>query len=237
MEKKISVFLPTRKGSQRVKSKNTRPFANLDGGLLKLKLTQLLNAEFVDEVILSTNDEISFDIAHRYFSGSNKLKLIRRPEYLAKDETNLTDLIQYVPNICSHHHILWTHVTSPFNESSDYDAAIQMYFKGLDEGYDSLMSVKPFKNFLWDSKHKDIINRGESNNRWPRTQDLKVLYEINSAIFISTKKVYTETQDRIGLKPYLLEQSSIKSFDIDWESDFQLAEIIYEKQIIKKKQK
>ena len=31
MNNKISFFLPTRKGSERVKNKNTRPFANIEG--------------------------------------------------------------------------------------------------------------------------------------------------------------------------------------------------------------
>ena len=36
------VFLPCRKGSQRVPNKNTRPFAGIEGGLLRIKLEQLL---------------------------------------------------------------------------------------------------------------------------------------------------------------------------------------------------
>ena len=31
---KIAFFLPTRKGSERVKNKNTRPFAGIEGGLI-----------------------------------------------------------------------------------------------------------------------------------------------------------------------------------------------------------
>ena len=35
MGNKIAFFLPTRKGSERVRNKNTRPFAGIEGGLIK----------------------------------------------------------------------------------------------------------------------------------------------------------------------------------------------------------
>jgi len=47
MNNKISFFLPTRKGSERVKNKNTRPFANIEGGLVENKIRQLLSTKFV----------------------------------------------------------------------------------------------------------------------------------------------------------------------------------------------
>jgi len=66
MKKDICFFLPTRKGSQRVKSKNTRPFAGIEGGILELKLRQLIKSERLSGIVLSTNDELSMEIAkHR----------------------------------------------------------------------------------------------------------------------------------------------------------------------------
>lgn len=44
---KFAFFLPTRKGSERVQNKNTRTFAGIEGGLLKLKLNQLLEIDRV----------------------------------------------------------------------------------------------------------------------------------------------------------------------------------------------
>lgn len=38
MSEKIAFFLPTRKGSERVKNKNTRPFADIEGGLVENKI-------------------------------------------------------------------------------------------------------------------------------------------------------------------------------------------------------
>ena len=41
MSEKIAFFLPTRKGSERVKNKNTRPFAGSEGGLVENKIKHL----------------------------------------------------------------------------------------------------------------------------------------------------------------------------------------------------
>ena len=224
----ISVFLPVRKGSQRVINKNTRKFANFDGGLLELKLNQLIKVTSINEIILSTNDEASLKTGKVFSKISSKIKIIERPDNLASSSTNLTDLVKYVPTVCSFNHILWTHVTSPFVEAIDYDYAIGLYFRALNHGHDSLMSVVKFNNYLWSKKKNDLINR-VSDQRWPQTQDLEDLYEINSAIFLASRKIYCDNFDRIGTKPELYIQDRIKSFDIDWEDDFALAELIYKK--------
>lgn len=220
----ISVFLPTRKGSERVINKNTRNFAGIEGGLLKIKLQQLLNCGEIDEVVLSTNDSASIEVASHF--NSKKLKVVERPDNLALSSTSLVDLVNYVPGICTHSDILWTHVTSPFLVAEDYSDIIKNYYLHIDSGFDSLMTVKPIRNFIWDKDSCDLINRS-NNEKWPRTQDLKVLYEIDSAVFLTNKDCYQKYHDRIGVKPFLFELNAIKSFDVDWEEDFKIAEVLY----------
>lgn len=224
--KSVSVFLPTRKNSERVINKNTRSFGGVNYGLLEIKLNQLLKTKFIDEIVLSSNDEVSLDYGNKLGLVNSRLKVIERPDNLALSSTNLIDLVKYVPMVCDGNHILWTHVTSPFVMAEDYDNAIKTYFQSLNENFDSLMSVKTIQNFLWSKEKNDLINR-LTDIKWPRTQDLMPLYEIDSALFIASKDVYLKNEDRIGIKPFLLEQSGYKSFDVDWEHDFELAELIY----------
>jgi CMP-N-acetylneuraminic acid synthetase len=228
MTQDICFFLPTRKGSQRVKSKNTRPFAGTDGGILEVKLKQLLNSKTLSSVVLSTNDELSMEVASKIDPSQEKIKVIQRPDHLCLDTTKLTDLITYVPEIINQKHIIWGHTTTPFVDAADYDKGITEYFSKLKEGYDSLISVMPLQNFLLD-KDGDVFNYDAGENRWPRTQDLPVLYEVNHAMFITSRDIYIHEKNRVGAKPYLYEQDKIKSFDIDWEDDFLIAEAIYDK--------
>lgn len=224
MSEKIAFFLPTRKGSERVKSKNTRPFAGIEGGLVENKIKQLLATKHIDEILFSSNDEMCIAIAEKYASDS-RLRIIPRPNELCLSTTNLQDLICYVPTITNADHILWGHVTRPLVEAKVYDTAIEQYLSKITKGYDSLVSVKELKNFLLNQEGKLVNNT--TDIPWPRTQDLEPLYEINHAIFLAKRSVYTEQKNRIGQKPLLYIMDEIHSKDIDWEEDFKIAEIMY----------
>lgn len=228
MSKQVSFFLPIRKGSQRVKNKNTRQFAGIEGGLVRLKLEQLLKSKKVDQIILSTNDEISISIAKKLDPSEGKIKVIQRPEELCLDSTPLSELIKYVPTIIEEGHILWGHATTPFATAEVYDQVVNQYFKKIEEGYDSLISTMELQNFILNSEAK-IINYEHAEGKWPRTQDLPILYEVNHAVFMASRDIYLNKLDRIGSKPYLYTQNKIESFDIDWEEDFLIAEAIYDK--------
>jgi N-acylneuraminate cytidylyltransferase len=227
MGNKVSFFLPTRKGSLRVKNKNTRPFASFEGGLLENKLKQLMKSELIDEILLSTNDEECISIAQKISPKSSKLKIIERPEHLCLDTTNLKDLIEYVPSITDAKNILWGHVTTPLFDNKDYDKVITTYFKKIKEGFDSLISVTEFKNFLLNTE--GVIVNNTTSIPWPRTQDLEVLYEINHAVFLTNRENYIINKNRVGDNPYLFVTDKMKSVDVDWEEDFKIAEMIYEK--------
>lgn len=224
MSNKITFFLPTRKGSERVKNKNTRPFAGIEGGLVENKLQQLLATKLIDEIIFSSNDEVSIDIAEKYKNDS-RLKIIPRPEELCLSSTNLQDLICYVPTVTDASHILWGHVTTPLVGAEQYDEGIRLYLDNLKKEYDSLVGVKELKNFLLDKTGRLINNT--TDIPWPRTQDLEPLYEINHTMFLAKREVYTEQKNRIGRKPLLHVMDEIHGFDIDWPDDFVIAEMLY----------
>ena len=223
MAGEVSFFLPTRKGSERVKNKNTKPFAGIEGGLVENKVKQLLATKFVDEIIFSSNDEICMEIAAKY--KDSRLKIIERPTELCLSTTNLQDLICYVPTITDAEHILWGHVTTPLCGADQYDAGIKLYFDKLKKGYDSLVGVTELKNFLLNKEGKLINNN--TDIPWPRTQDLEPLFPINHTMFLSKREVYSELKNRIGKKPMLFVMDELHSFDIDWPNDFVIAEIMY----------
>jgi CMP-N-acetylneuraminic acid synthetase len=228
MSESVGFFLPVRKGSQRVKHKNTRPFSSILGGIVELKLRQLLETTLLSEIILSTNEELTMEIAAAVDPQQKKIKVIPRPDHLCLDTTPLTELIAYVPEVVSSQHILWGHTTTPFVTAADYDKGIEYYFSSLQRGFDSLISVMPLQNFLLDEKGK-VFNYDAGKNRWPRTQDLPLLYEVNHAMFITSRDIYTTKHNRVGEHPFLYEMDKIKSFDIDWDDDFLIAEAIYDK--------
>ena len=72
---------------------------------------------------------------------------------------------------------------------------------------------------------------GEALNHDPsvliKTQDLPVLYEENSCIYLFTKEVFERNKMRIGEKPILFEIDQLEAIDIDVEEEFVLAEKLH----------
>ena len=219
---KVIAFLPCREGSQRVKKKNIKIFAELDGGLTHIKISQLLKVKEIEEIVVSTNDDEVKRIAKSF--QNDKIIIDDRPEELASSTTSTDDLIKYIPTIIKSGTVLWTHVTSPFVTSDHYSEIIQAYFNGLNNGYDSLMTTTLIHGFLWDENN--AINYDRNIEKWPRTQTIKGIHEINSAVFINSVVNYEKFSDRIGKKPFLKVLNKIHSFDIDWEEDFVMAECL-----------
>lgn len=216
-------FLPCRKGSQRVPNKNTRPFAGVEGGLLRIKLEQLLSCKKIDKIYLSSDDDVVLDIGQSMHD--NRIIISKRPDYLCQSSTSTDEVIRYVPNLIKEDAtIIWTHVTSPFLKAETYENMLDMYYEHLLD-FDSLMSVNELRTFIW--KKEGAINYDRMVERWPRTQTLETWYEINSGVFIADRSIYTKLLDRIGRHIFLYPTSKIESFDIDWQEDFDLAEILY----------
>lgn len=221
---KISAFLPCRAGSERVPHKNTRSFAGIEGGLLRIKLEHLIACDEIDTVVVSTNDDEVIRIAQSL--SNEKIRIDRRPEHLATSSTSTDDLVKYVPEIITDGAVLWTHVTSPFIDEKLYAKAINQYKEILlQQEFDSLMSVMALRTFIWNKE--GAVNYDRQKEKWPRTQTIEPLFEVDSGIFLADINIYKDLQDRVGKRPYLFENNDIAAFDIDWEEDFFIAEAIY----------
>lgn len=222
MSQKVNVFLPMRAGSNRVLKKNTRAFSGLSGGLCRIKIEQLLKCKNLDRIIVSTDDQTVVKICSEFCSA--KIQIVPRPQALASSIASTDDLIRHVPEIMPKGHILWTHVTSPFITPDIYDELISEYFKRL-SNFDSLMTVTKLQKFIWNDDAPICYDR--EVEKWPRTQTIAPLWEINSGAFLASKDVYIKNHDRIGDKPFLFELDQLVSFDIDWPTDFKVAEALY----------
>lgn len=219
----ITAFLPCRSGSQRVPKKNTKTFAGVEGGLLTIKLKQLVRVSLIDRIVLSTNDPEVIAIGK---SIDKSIIIDERPEHLATSETSTDDLINYVPCVIKEGHVLWTHVTSPFLTSQMYELAIEKYLEEISlDRHDSLMTVNKIQTFLWDKNGS--INYDRTKEKWPRTQTLSEIFEVNSGLFLNSIENYLKFKDRIAKTPFLYKTEGYTSFDIDWPDDFKLAEFMY----------
>jgi len=221
----ISAILPMRAGSKRVPQKNTRPFGPYRSGLAELKLRQLLGVPELDEIVVDTDEPRIDEIVECLSSeglATSAIRIERRDARFATDVASTDDLIRYLGGKLRTDHVLWTHVTSPFATGRCYSDAIARY-RSLDFAlHDSLMSVTPLKEFIWDSGGPK--NYDYAKEKWPRTQALPDWYFINSAMFLCPSNFYTERGNRIGDHPFLFEMDKVISLDVDWPEDFEIAE-------------
>ncbi len=225
---KVTCFLPCRQGSQRVPNKNIKKFSTFEFGLIQIKLQQLQESKCIDEIVLTTNDASILEYAKSL--SFTKLRIHRRDDSLASSETSTDQLVSHALELITDGDILWTHVTSPFINSKCYDSIIRAYQAKKQEGFDSLMTVSEIQSFLW--KDGAPINYDRKIEKWPRTQTLEPISEINSGVFLASHSIYADINDRVGKTPYLYPLNKLVGFDIDWPEDFIIAECMIEKGLI-----
>lgn len=92
------------------------------------------------------------------------------------------------------------------------------------------MTTTAIYGFLW-SEYKPL-NYDRAIEKWPRTQTLAPIHEVNSGVFLAPVDLYRELDDRIGKRPYLYSMDRLTSFDIDWPEDFVIAECMLEKGLV-----
>lgn len=64
---KITAVIPIRSGSQRVKDKNLRAFA--DTNLMELKIKNLLQVPELTSIVVNTNSELAIEIINKSYRG------------------------------------------------------------------------------------------------------------------------------------------------------------------------
>ena len=222
----ISFFLPIRKNSKRIKNKNIRPIQGYKFGLTELKIDQLKKFKNIAnkyikidaEYVISTDCNKILKFAKKY----KWLKVFKRNKSLATDDS-LDRLIKYVPEICQKKYILWTHVTSPLFNEKDYIQFLISFFRKQknNSSSKSAFSADEIQKFVIDSKGK-WISHNFKRKKWPRTQDVKKLFVVNSAAFISERNTYIKENDRLCKKPFSIKSRIGSGFDIDTLEDFKI---------------
>ena len=186
--KSLVAVVPIRKGSQRVKRKNFRPFA--DKNLLIHKIEKLKKLDFIDEIIINTDSEKAISIAKKL-----NVKYFRRENYYASSKCLNSDFWKNVADNTDSEYIMFTNCTSPLIKQSTYKDVIALYKKFLKKNkFDSLNTVTEIKEFLF--KNNKPINF--KLNKTPNSQNLPEIVKLNFAINILKTKHMSSRKSLIG---------------------------------------
>jgi CMP-N-acetylneuraminic acid synthetase len=146
-----------------------------------------------------------------------------RPMEFADPLAIFGDFVHYVASSLSCNHILWASPTSPLVDDKDFELAIDLYFKILKQGYDSLITTNKLKRFLLDEN-------GPLNFRFSIQErsaaELPVLFEFINGIVIAPRESMLKWRYNWGLLPYKLQLPPHKIVDICNEAEYNFARFL-----------
>lgn len=215
-------IIPARGGSKRLPKKN---ILDLNGKpLIGWSIEAGLNSQYIDEVIVSSDDDDILKISKGF--GAN---VIKRPVELASDTATTFDAIEHViKNVKKYDYIVLLQPTSPLRTSKHVDEAIEIVFKKDAKAIVSVCETEhsplwsnilphdnSMDNFLTDS----IINK--------RSQDIPIYYRLNGALYIyKCEKLLEEKKLFFNDKIFAFKMNKKESIDIDDIYDFNLAKCL-----------
>ena len=218
---KLTALLPMKAHSERVPNKNIENFCGRP--LYHTVLSALLQSEYIDKVIINTDNDIIKEDALKNFE---RVVIVDRPKEIQGDFVSMNDIIAYDLKQTEGEHFLQTHSTNPLLRPLTIDLAIETYFKNLNQ-FDSLFSVTRLQTRLY---WKDGSPVNHNPDELLRTQDLPPVYEENSNFYIFSKKSFVDAgESRIGLKPQMFEINKLEAVDIDEPEDWEIAEVLYKR--------
>ena len=216
MKQIIKALIPVRSGSQRVRNKNIKPFA--DSNLLEIKIKQLLRIKELDGIIVNSDSDEMLEIAKNLGAETAK-----RDSYYASNTVSINEVYVNLAQNCNSDIILFADATNPMISDKTIIECLEIYKNNSE--FDSVNTVNLIKMFLW--KDGKPLNYSESNK--PKSQDLPDIFAINSAINILSKETMIKTRAFVGENPYFYQVDDIEGIDIDNETDFEFVEFMYKK--------
>lgn len=233
--KKILAIIPARGGSKRLPGKNIKKLCGKP--LISWTIDAALAAESIDKVVVSTDCKNIAKISLEYGAEVPFL----RNKKLSSDNASSIDVVFDVLNYYSQLEmefdlVILLQPTSPLRDADDIENSISVFNK---HDAKSVVSVTLCEHSpLWagtipadgcmDGFIRDEISKY-------RSQDLKQYYRLNGALYLAKVSAIRKYKSFLtNDKSFAFIMGRDKSVDIDNAFDFDFANYILEKKLIKK---
>lgn len=216
----VIAIIPARGGSKRVPKKNIREFQGMP--LIAWTIRAAQHCELIEEVYVSTDDETIGDIAIRYGA-----KVLWRPDSLSSDKASTFDVMKYIyyeQLSCNVELMVLLQPTSPLREENLIFNGIETILRSKQS--DRIMEVNKLK--LFSGKVTNGIWKGDYPEE-TRSQDLPSSYIPSGRLYIYRCTSTIEKNLPEGLETKVIEGSYEKNINIDYESDFDKLDFVYNK--------
>ena len=221
----IVAIVPVKGNSVRVKKKNLTKFAN--SNLFKIKLQQLKKTDCFKKIVISSESKKILNYAKK-----NGFGIHLRDKFFSTSKVPMSDVYKNIASEIDGEYIAWMNVTNPLCDEYIYQSAVKK-FKTISKNYDCFLSaVKNKQNYFYKNKPINF-----KRSPWPRSQDLQPIISLPFAISILKRKDMIKWGSCVGKKPFFYFLNSLVATDIDDQSSFKIAELLYKKKIFGLKRK
>tara|TARA_B100000029_G_scaffold507836_1_gene593367 strand:+ start:137 stop:799 length:663 start_codon:yes stop_codon:yes gene_type:complete len=218
---KIVAIIPIKTNSVRVKNKNFRLINKIP--LYRYLLDKLKKSNF-DEIYV---DSDSLEI--KKYCIRMGYKFIQRKPYLAKNNANGNDLLNYHSKIVNADIYFQLFITAPLLKIETINKCITIMKSK--KKYDSILTAKSVYTWFW-FKNKPV---NYSPKILPRSQDAKPLVFETTGLYGIRKNILSKRKSRIGKKPYFYEVADEEAIDLDNLKDFEYLEYYVKKSVLSTK--
>lgn len=218
MKRTVTAVIPVRAGSRRLPNKNILPFGG--SNLLVHKIRQLKNVARIDRIIVSSDSETMLEMAYNEGVQTHK----RGIEYCDERTKTFNEVVEHVAKSVEGDILMWTPCVCPLTSEESYEnALIKFEQKVLIEGkYDSLISAKSFKEYLFDET-KPLNWNPQFHVPSQNLPDWKVIV---NGFYIAPREKMVEWKYLYGKNPYLYILDKREAVDIDDAEDFEVAKAL-----------
>jgi CMP-N-acetylneuraminic acid synthetase len=212
-KKKCIGFIPVKKNSTRLPSKNFLKFGNKK--LYQYFILKVIKSN-LDDVYVNTDSEEVIQ-----WCKKNNIKYLVRPDNLSFDSANGNDLLMFDASKINSDVYFQLFVTSPFLKIKTINEAISIIKKN--NKYDCIFTAEKMNTWFW------YKNRPLNYNPkvLPRSQDSTFVVKETTGLYAIKKNSLKKNRSRIGSNPYMLFVNKVESLDIDEQIDYEIAKKLY----------
>lgn len=215
--KDISVIIPVREGSSRVREKIFLPFHD-DMSLLDWKIEQMKLVQDPALIFLSSNSERVRAVAERSGIG-----FLQRSDYLSVGhQASFTEVITGVVADIPTPHFAWVTVVVPLMKPSEYREGFDLYLRQVvrEKSHDSLVSVNLLKEYFWNAE-RPLNYRADKNHTI--SQELPDWFRVTNGLYMRSREDTLREGYFLGASPLMHRVSKASGIDIDEYEDYECA--------------
>jgi CMP-N-acetylneuraminic acid synthetase len=214
----VSAFMPMKMTNERFPNKNIVNFNEVP--LYNHILKTITKIDAINSIDIFSSDD-SFQKFLQVFD--TRIKHLKRNASLDLPSTSISQVISSYCEIVDSDIIVLFHATSPMLSEQ---TILRCLLAVLSGDYDSAATVIAMRGFSYFDGRPINFNLNEP---LPRLQDIKPIIVEQNGLWVFSRSEYLKSQHRIHGRPFLCEISGIEAVDIDYQSDLDYLQFLWDK--------